>query len=131
MNELTDLQLCKRIAEIEGLDEKILAALAKHQENRAAFERYNVASISNPYAIQKDVIDVYNPLTNKALLFDLMVKYKVEIDYLRPGDCTIFDSDNLESTVIMIGDSLPRAILTAIVEDNTQQITRNKNESGN
>lgn len=57
MTDLTDLQICKKIAEIEG--ERWCG------ENGYALVEYG--SISKKY----------NPLTDDALCFQLMVKYKV------------------------------------------------------
>tara|TARA_R110002051_G_scaffold301683_1_gene369645 strand:+ start:740 stop:991 length:252 start_codon:yes stop_codon:yes gene_type:complete len=48
---MTDLEICKRIAEIEGISDYI-------------FINYD-----------------YNPLTDKALCFDLMVKHKVDTEW--------------------------------------------------
>lgn len=57
MSELTDLEICKKIADIEGFPEQVLEFHDDHILN-------------------------YNPLTDKALCFDLMVKYKVELDFV-------------------------------------------------
>ena len=50
MNELTDIEICKKIAEIEGVG-------------------YLVSNNNR----------LYNPLTDKALCFDLMIKHNVEV----------------------------------------------------
>lgn len=54
MSELTDLEICKKIAEIEGFPEQVLEFHDDHILN-------------------------YSPLTDKALCFDLMVKYELDL----------------------------------------------------
>ncbi len=90
MNELTDLELCKRVADIEGVD-------VEYSEEFNALFRVKVQhGLSATH---------YNPLTNKALLFDLMVKYKHLLDM---DDCFMYVKDSM----------IPRAILECIVEAN-------------
>ena len=105
MNKLTDLELCKKVAEIERVD----------------FVMTNDGKSINHKVYGIYCGNEYNPLTNKALLFDLMVKYKVEIDYMRPADCSIFTYDTMECLIeIEVGESLPRAILECIVESKNE-----------
>ena len=59
MNELTDLQICKRIAEIEGHE---TLPCDEYQEG-------------DFYIVINDHGEDYNPLTDDALCFQLMVKY--------------------------------------------------------
>lgn len=61
---MDDLTLCKKIAEIENLifDDGGRYFRCMVLRNGEVYKYYD-----------------YNPLTNKALLFDLMVKYKVDI----------------------------------------------------
>lgn len=108
---MEDLELCKRVAEIEGL---------------------NIRSVDGDIVwIGDGEHDEYNPLTNKALLFDLMVKYNVCIDRgfagIDKGLAEIWPKEL--STCDLIGtyhasfendEEIPRAILTTIVEANTQ-----------
>ena len=102
MTELTDLELCRRIAEIEGIDilwqeeitgddyginDSLMMVTMRHENGR--------------WAMCKE----YNPLTNKGLLFDLMVKHKHLLD--------------MDDHFLYMKDSdIPRAILTQIVENN-------------
>ncbi len=90
MKNLTDIEICKKIAEIEGVGNEWLAIPGRH--NR----------------------DAYNPLTDKALLWDLMVKYNIEIDYnihvgMSNADVFLEDLDEDKSR-------LPRAVLLEIIE---------------
>ena len=64
MNELTDLEICKRIAEIEKLP---------HRLEEGMNDKFINAS-----TIYGDVCE-YNPLTDDALCFQLMVKYAIEV----------------------------------------------------
>ena len=64
--ELTDLEICKRIAEIEGKDIRVL-------ENGRLLVINKGWETSPIYQDFKP----YNPLTDNALCFQLMVKYKI------------------------------------------------------
>lgn len=105
---LTDLELCKKIAEIECVSV------------------YMYDKVDPPVMVVADssiMNTIYNPLINKALLWDLMVKHKVEIDYC-DSHCSIFGIDendwNAISTVEFCIDQLPRAILECIIESYTK-----------
>jgi hypothetical protein len=63
MNKLTDLEICKRIAEIEGIQYTI-------ENPRFGIE--HVQPLNNTELI-------YDPLTDDALCFQLMVKYKIDV----------------------------------------------------
>ena len=64
MSELTDLEICKRIGEIESLNGDFGTHL-----NGAHGRRYIDGSFK-----------YYNPLTDDTLCFQLMVKYEVNVD---------------------------------------------------
>ena len=66
MNKLADLEICKRIAEIEGL--------MFCTGNRYA--RIEIWLDGKVYKYKK-----FNPLTDDALCFKLMVKYEVSLTY--------------------------------------------------
>ena len=96
---MTDLEICKRIAEIEG---------------------YRVSTDVRPscgsaYAniYPDNCYGNYNPLTDKALCFDLMVKYKLSLiapeGEQEDWDCVIRD-------VLITHKSPNRAICLAIIE---------------
>ena len=114
MGDLTNFELCKRIAEIEGVK-------AKHG--------FNNLDGSVAYIAEDDCIPYvtahYNPLTNKALLFDLMVKHKVDVQHGKSlSSAKIYDDpeDNPISEVLFYhedtGYALP--ILMCIVEANNE-----------
>lgn len=104
---MNDLELCKKIAEIEGVEFSV---------------RGNSVVADNPAeAIKDKLTDIYNPLTNKALLFDLLVKYDVCI--CRYNDYVYIESDYTDAehkAYESFSDEkdIPRAILECIVEAN-------------
>jgi len=73
MSELTDLQICKRIADIEGLN-VFEVSTALHGTGKEE------KSIIVTYQDRPGEFD-YNPLTDNALCFQLMVKYKIKPYY--------------------------------------------------
>lgn len=96
MDALT-LSQCRKVAEIDGWS--------------------GVDTITNIGALAA-VVDGKGGVMGKALLLDLMFKFKVEIDFLKPS-CTIFHIDKpLEPTVVEVGESLPRAIIKCIIQAN-------------
>ena len=98
---MTDLEICKRIAEIEGLSE--------HR-----FRNYCNAEYDDECRLIS--VDHYNPLTDKALCFDLMVKYDVRVE---PSDCNawIDNEDGYpEFEIIHYEGTLQKAICLAIIE---------------
>jgi len=93
MDKLTDLELCKRIAEIEA----------------ETFVNY----FGDPFVQNGILTKPYNPLTEKALLWDLMIKYNVTLEN--------YESLHYASIerITRRADSdkdAPRAILECIVE---------------
>jgi len=111
MGDLTDFELCKCIAEIEG-----------HE-------------IPNPdewyvedefFIIENECSERYNPITDDALCFRLMVKYEVVVNYAMMEvhiiDDNAIEYDNGCAALISFNspDEIPRAILTAIVESNNE-----------
>ncbi len=88
---MTDLEICKRIAEIEGIH------------------------VSNVDA------GMYDPLTDKALCFDLMVKYDVRVE---PSDCNAWlDNEDgyPECEVIHHEGTLQEAICLVIINKDNKQ----------
>ena len=72
MKELTDLEICKRIAEIEGLEWFELDN-SKYSKKPDAHSIYLNKSENGTYRNR------FNPLTDDALMLGLIVKYKVDI----------------------------------------------------
>lgn len=101
-NKLTDLELCRRIAEIEGVTVDAIDG--------------EYLGIHGKYDIEE-----YNPLTNKALLFDLMVKHAVEVHYDYSNCVAYRDGREVGLVRFDIGSELPRAILECIVESKSNQ----------
>jgi hypothetical protein len=89
MNELTDLEICQRIAEIEGVelfnsysiifDKKLLVNMymdkgTKWHHAAENEECFFTKVYTNPSQYNKAI---YNPLTDDGLCFKLMLKYEV------------------------------------------------------
>jgi hypothetical protein len=66
MNELTDLEICQRIAEIEGVKVRKCGGVICILQATGS-------------SLMKIPTTEYNPLTDDALCFKLMVKYKVSL----------------------------------------------------
>lgn len=96
MNELTDLEICKKIAEIEGIS-----------KDRIKYFQKNADGI---FRIKVDGVE-YNPLTDKALCFDLMVKHKIDMVYVGNWSawCAVYDGGQLYN------ENPQRAICLAII----------------
>ena len=102
MNELTDLEICKRIAEIEGVE-------FRTQNGKVLPE--------NPAeAITSKLTDVYNPLTDDALCFKLMIKYKISLIQHQNNTAVycIYNHDEKHATNTMTNPN--RAICLAIIK---------------
>jgi hypothetical protein len=68
---MDDLKLCKAIAKIEERHVTTAINSTVYPAREALYSQLN----------RKSPITEYNPLTNKELLFDLLVKYEVEADF--------------------------------------------------
>ena len=130
MNELTDLEICKRIAEIEGVelfnsysiifDKKLLINMymdkgVKWHHAAESEECFFTKVYSIPSQFHKAI---YNPLTDDTLCFQLMVKYKLSL--IAPErdqedwDCVIRD-------VLAVHENPNKAICLAIIEAHKDQ----------
>ena len=101
---MDDLSICKRIAEIEGVD-------FDYNDERVMYWRE-----------EGSPVETYNPLTDDALIFTLAFDNKVKIDYF--DECVYitaprtvarhrFDKDDIAS--------LRKAICLAIIEAHKEQ----------
>jgi hypothetical protein len=103
VNDLTDLEICKRIAEIECVEHYI-------SDNK----KYCMArDKSSTYVIR---YVEYNPLTDDALCFKLMVKYKISLIQHQNNTAVycIWDHDEKHATNTMTNPN--RAICLAIIK---------------
>jgi hypothetical protein len=111
---MTDLEICKRIAEIEGF-------LIDPDDKYPRYLRFK----SGKHVGYK----TYNPLTDDALCFKLAKKYRVSIDYFEDWQRQGEDKNVLARLEIGLGihalgtvdfckndDSLNKAICLAIIE---------------
>lgn len=101
MNQLTDLELCKKIAAIEGVNVSIKKTMS-HKEGICQ-------------RLLDDDDCSYWPLIDKDSIFDLMVKHKVTINY---SIRSVTNDDHHTSFEFASEAEIPRAILECIIEDN-------------
>ena len=102
--ELTDLEICKRIAEIDG--------------------KTDIESI--PSAVYDDSIlnnsGLFNPLTDDSLCFQLMVKHRINFETIATSDgefvCYDFLWPNGQFYKSLQNDNPNRGICIAIIEAN-------------
>jgi hypothetical protein len=100
MNELTDLQICQRIAEIEGRGISGVGSLN-------VFVKCEPSLIGN---------EQYDPLTDDALCFKLMVKHSIRVE---PENCSAWtDNDDgyPQYEVIHCKGTINKAICLAIIK---------------
>lgn len=99
MGALTDLEISKRIAAIEGVTlrrDSYLWTRCKHTAIEPRGEKYK-------------------PLKDDELCFRLMVKYKVSVDFIRPKEANIFGLEFHE-----FRGNPNKAICLAIIESNKE-----------
>jgi len=105
---MNDLEICKRIAEIEHGSAYI-----------DSDDTGNFINLNHPMSDRGG--EMYNPLTDKALCFDLMVKYDVRVE---PSDCNawIYNEDGYPEYKVLHHDgTLQQAICLAIIEANNNK----------
>ena len=77
---MDDLTLCKRIAEIEGLEVTINTRTGYkecHHDKKMVFAK----------GVYGDYFSAYNPLTDDGLCFRLMIKHEIKVStYYKIGD---------------------------------------------
>jgi hypothetical protein len=103
MNELTNLEMCQRIAQIENVEHYI-------SDNK----KYCMARDKSSTHVIRHV--EYNPLTDDALCFKLMVKYKISLIQHQNNNAVycIWNHDEKHATNAMTSPN--RAICLAIIE---------------
>lgn len=107
---MSDLEICKRIAEIEGVD----------------FEcGYNTKNSGGCYRVTKRLHngrwlnrESYNPLIDDGLCFKLMVKYRISLHYDTEGMTNpyVCFHNKVLATQLSRDTSPNKAILLAIIE---------------
>lgn len=98
--ELTDLEITKRIAEIEGLEFEVKSIFA--------------GGVDGVWVVGGS--GSYSPLTDDGLIKSLICKHKVSIDWW-VYTCTILDdSGNILSEINFCDMALSKAILLAIIK---------------
>ena len=96
---MNDLEICKRIAEIEG--KEVLSDDEWFTDGECLI-------------LVNQCSETYNPLTDDALCFQLMAKYKVDIEHFKCGTVSAYIEDKNHGEII---DTNPnKAILLAIIE---------------
>ena len=99
MSKLTDLELCKKIAEIEGIH-------VFQEDNH--FHGLCIFKVQHTIGLGPEV---YNPVTNWSLTGPLMVKH----DITHEIDCDLYVTYAIDAGISAYDKDLQRAILLAIV----------------
>ena len=116
LSNLTDLEICKRIAEIEGKDFYLLESGGDTYPLIKVWQD----SVLKDKCVPKRFFEArdYNPLADDALCFKLIVKYKVEICY-DDKDVSIYEDGDRKYIAIStksFTDKPNKAICLAIIE---------------
>ena len=100
---MNDLEICKRIAEIEGHE---TLPLSEYQKG-------------DFYIVINGHGEEYNPLIDDALCFQLMVKYKVQLKKVTNGDGWAASFNRLNHSICTLFNASPnKAICLATFEAN-------------
>ena len=116
MTDLTDLEICRRIAEIEG---EIVTIKYEWDEQLRTRLCWGIEG--------QDRAKEFNPLTDDALCFKLMVKYKISLIQHQNNTAVycICNHDEKQATIAMANPK--RAICLAIIESKKGLITHDIN----
>lgn len=107
---LTDLEICKRIAEIEGKKGIIVRPLGDGK---------NHVTVRFTECTGYIKCVAYNPLTDDALCLQLMLKHKISVDFRADGRVQAFIDS--EKTTKCVTDKTPnKAICLAIIKANNR-----------
>ena len=113
---MNDLEICKRIAEIEGLDFYLLESGGDTYPLIKAWQD----SVLKDKCVPKRFFEArdYNPLTDDALCFKLMVKYKVDINNDEyNGLCTAWYAEYKSVQDVNMNKAICLAIIEAHKDD--------------
>ena len=103
---MNDLEICKRIAEIEFDD---LISCYEHEFHGICIDK----------SLLMVFREEYNPLTDDALCFQLMVKYKTQLKKVTNGDGWAASFNRLNHSICTLFNTSPnKAICLAIIEAN-------------
>ncbi len=105
MTELTDLEICKKIDEIECVE--------------PIHDSYSITNYDLYIADDKTFMFYQNPLANKALLWDLMYKYDVSVCRYQAFvyiESEYTDRPHKASVSFSSKEEMGRAVLLAIIE---------------
>tara|TARA_R110000764_G_scaffold238139_1_gene334952 strand:- start:96 stop:476 length:381 start_codon:yes stop_codon:yes gene_type:complete len=80
---LNDLDICKRVARIEGVNYTVCINAKLYPPRDAIYFREYEGN--RPAPIEAKKLKEYNPLTDDALCFKLMIKYGVELSPMFNG----------------------------------------------
>lgn len=100
-----DLEICKRIADIEGL----LWMVAYPNTENAFVGLINENDLTGT---PPELIGEYNPLKDKAICFDLIVKYELEVFKVDSKWFCIWTGSNITKS----DENPQRAVCLAIIE---------------
>lgn len=119
-NKMNDLEICKRIAEIENLDiaEYKGSIVDKPKTNVTMLRKYDDLNdkVKEAYHKLKD----YDPLTDDALCFQLMIKHKISLlDEYLSGDSGKWVAERHHTYMVSASSKNPnKAVCLAIIKCN-------------
>lgn len=104
---MNDLEICKRIAEIEGyevLDDKVYTKQVY----------IKTKEYCNTDSVYFDAAKPYMPMWHESMMYSLMIKYKVRLNYYFDGTVDAW----IDSTRQITESNTTKAICLAIIEAN-------------
>jgi len=106
---MSDLEICVRIAKIEDVFRKIVDEVDRQSERCS--RQLQTGAIS--YFKAQSFEDIYNPIINDALCFELMVKYAIKVAPRIGNTTATWTGGDIEAS----GDKhTNKAICLAIIE---------------
>ena len=118
---MTDLEICKRLAEIEG---KEFYLLKSGEDTYPMIKVWKDAAFKDK-CVTKHFFEShdYNPLTDDALCFQLMKKYRIDVNHAMFSDDTLHRYEAVNTITGKgwgLSKSLNKAICLAIIEANNE-----------